>query len=165
MICRRAFISTLVLASLSACAGLPVTPAASETPAPQAAGNALPQQQLEEGECGLFLWTQKTPRRLIFFAKAGESKARAHIDGQDMSVSLTGSGGTNFGQFMTQMDYTPIDGTGVLRLALQPGEVLESGQRTKEATLYFTDAEGWETLIPVRGVRVCMDEPKANLPN
>ena len=66
---------------------------------------------------------------------------------------------------MTQMHYALADGTGVLRVALQPGEVLESGQRTNESTLYYTDAEGWETLIPVRGARVCMDEPKPNLPN
>ncbi len=163
MMWRRA-LSSLMLAVPAACASLP-TPAASETPALQTAGNALPPQQLEKGECGLFLWTQKAPRRLVFFAKAGESTARAYVNGQDMQLTETEMSGNNFGQFMTQMHYKPLDGIGILRLALQPGEVLESGQRTEEATLYYTDAEGWETLIPVRGARVCMDEPKADQPN
>ena len=41
-------------------------------------------------------------------------------------------------------------------LSLKPGELLEGGQRIESGRLVTTDADGWETVLPVTGVRACI---------
>ena len=154
---RQSALFLMILMVVPACAAIPGTIAASAPPAAEEvrAARELAPQTLTEGECGLFLWTQATPRRLVFFSRAGSNTAAAYVADQERHFSQTQMSGTNFGQFMTEMTFTDT-GTGQsVRIQLEPGDVLESGQRTQNAGLFYKDAEGWETIFPVRGVRVC----------
>lgn len=64
--------------------------------------------------------------------------------------------GDVFGQFLTDMEY--VTGVPISRvsISIRPGEILEGGQRVESGNILFTRADGWETILPVTGVRACM---------
>ncbi len=115
-------------------------------------------QTLAPGECGLFLWTSGEQRKFVFFSKAGTETALVDLGGEAVRMSQTGADGEIFGQFMTNMQYKRPDESDRLAVYVEPGDVLEKGQRTETARLTFIDEEGWEVIVPVAGVRACQDE-------
>ena len=121
-------------------------------------GNGLEAQSLAPGECGLFLWTLAEPRTFVFFSKAGTESALISLGGKAARMSQSSADGEIFGQFMTDMQYEPLEDEGTLNVFIEPGTLLEQGQRTETARLTFTDPEGWETIVPVAGVRACQNE-------
>ncbi|MEO0817238.1 MAG: hypothetical protein AAFX86_07995 [Pseudomonadota bacterium] len=124
----------------------------------------LPPQQLELGECGLFLWSLSGDPTFVFFSKATEGSAKMFIGSNVEALSQTGAGGDIFGQFMTEMEWISA-GTGHrIDLQIVPGENMIEGQRVSNGRIKLTDAEGWETIIPVRGARACMNAPDGQLP-
>ncbi len=151
-----------VLATLAACStpGEARPPAGTVREAPvslagvPAAG--LPPQTLGRGECGLFLWSQTAPRRFTFFARAGEPAGLAYIEGAARAVHMTDAGAGLFGEFRSEMRFLEVNGARSLRLSLTPGEMMEGGQKVASGSLIVTDAQGWETIVPVAGLRACM---------
>ena len=127
-----------------------------DTPEGKSAG--IGAQDLAPGECGLFLWTVAEPRELTFFSKAGTQSALADFGGDTQSLTLTDASGELFGQFMTSMNFDITGGGGSMTLSIEAGELIDQGQRTKAARLLFVDADGWETIVPVAGVRACQSE-------
>ncbi len=143
---------------LGACVSSPATepgtaPARNVTEAVPTDG--LPPQTLNAGECGLFLWSRTPPSRFIFFTKA-DSGAATMLNGDEVrELRLTRQAGEIFGQFTTEQDFAfARDGSNV-NLTVTPGDVLENGQRISEGRIVVRDAEGWETILPVLGVRAC----------
>ena len=122
------------------------------------APTGLGAQTLAQGECGLFLWTLTEPRQFVFFAKSESDAALAAIGAEEMSLKKIAVSGDIFGQFMTEQSYRDINGGGDVRVLLTPGELLEKGQRTQSARITYTDAKGWETIVPVAGVRACQTD-------
>jgi hypothetical protein len=122
-------------------------------PAKSDAVASLPAQTLAAGECGLFLWTADAPNRFVFFAKSNNT-AKVLLPTGSENLSLATQGGTLFGQFMTRSTYAAPGKTSV-SVSLEPGEVIEGGQRAKSARLRFSDAKGWETVMPVVGLTHC----------
>ncbi|KCZ95008.1 hypothetical protein HHI_07162 [Hyphomonas hirschiana VP5] len=116
----------------------------------------LPPQTLAAGECGLFLWGMAAPRRFTFFTEASSGEALMLHEGAPMTLVVTDSNGEVFGQFFTQIQYLSADGKWSVNLTLNPGEVLEGGQRVESGRLVTTGADGWETVLPVTGVRACI---------
>ncbi len=157
MIFRAALFGSAVL--LSACAsndaGVRAAPPAPSVPE----SGSLPAQPLAAGECGLFLWTQDTPRRFIFFSKAGGRTAEFMRSDTQQTLSLTRQGGSLFGQFMTNMDYQSAEGESV-SLHLTAGERVEGGEKIASGRLEILNAGGWETVIPVSGLRACQPDPE-----
>lgn len=147
------------MAMLPACASKPA-PAQTVTSAANviARTGELPSQTLAPGACGLFLWTQSSPVRFVFFAEAGSDKAVMNIDGTESPLELTASRGTLFGQFMTEMTYRSPDGN--VGLSFRPGELLDGGQRIQNGRLSLVSRDGWETMIPVLGLSACQPEPR-----
>lgn len=115
----------------------------------------LDPQTLGPGDCGMFLWTQTTPRRFVFFARGGSAAARMLVGEETIDLAQTGTGGEIFGQFMTEARYAPRSGAPVVDVAVEPGDLLEDGQRISGGLIRLTDAQGWETILPVVGVRAC----------
>lgn len=113
----------------------------------------LPAQTLAPDACGLFLWTKGEPRRFVFFNEAGSDQAVMKLKGVETALQRAGSGGEIFGQFMTRMTYNGPDGT--VSMEIEPGEKLEGGQRIDTGRLVMTNKEGWETILPVLGLRAC----------
>ncbi len=119
--------------------------------------SGLGPQELESGECGLFLWSQTDVSKFIFFSKALTGKAVFAQDSQPVQLTQSSAGGDIFGQFNTRLEYVANDGR-VLNLSLVPGDMLEGGQRIESGLLSLADREGWLTKLPVLGVRACQRE-------
>mgnify|MGYP000155927749 CR=1 FL=1 len=151
---------TLILATglilLAACAGgpgkAPVAPAPDVT-----VSGSLPSQDLAAGECGLFLWTQSEPRRFIYFSKAGSRTAETMLAETQQTLALTRLGGSLFGQFMTEMEYLSSENESII-LEVSPGETMEGGQKISNGRIRILNAGGWETVIPVSGLRACQPD-------
>ena len=155
-------ILTFVLAStlLAACSTSPAANTANAVSATEAAARApaegLPPQRLTPGECGLFLWGMAPPRKFAFFAKATSGDALVLIGDTAKSLPMATASGDVFGQFLTEMEYAGAASTSRVKVSLKPGEILEGGQRVESGTILFIGADGWETVLPVTGVRACM---------
>lgn len=119
--------------------------------------SGLGPQELLEGECGLFLWSQTDVSKFIFFSKALSGEAVFAQDETPVQMTQTMAGGDIFGQFNTRMEYITVDNRAV-ELSLVPGELLEGGQRLERGLLSVADRDGWLTKLPVLGVRACKSE-------
>ncbi len=115
----------------------------------------LPPQSLAVDECGLFLWSISGTPQFVFFSKATSGAATVLLDGMPTDISQTSSGGDVFGQFLTRQTFAAPAGVSV-DVAFEPGEELIDGQRIDSGRIIITDAEGWETILPVLGVRACL---------
>ncbi|MCR9078115.1 MAG: hypothetical protein NXH78_03375 [Hyphomonadaceae bacterium] len=119
--------------------------------------SALGPQELLAGECGLFLWSQTDVSKFIFYSKALSGNALFAQDNVPIALTQTGAGGDIFGQFNTQMTYLSDDGREV-SLTLDAGDLLDGGQRIESGLINIRDREGWDTKLPVLGVRACQQE-------
>lgn len=128
--------------------------AISTIPSVTAPTSGLKAQQLQPGECGLFLWTKSLPNTLIFFSKAGTNTALIKSNDAEQSITLINASGDIFGQFMTQQAYQAPNNVTVA-LSFSAGKAMEDGQRISNGRLTRTSDEGWETIIPIVGVRAC----------
>ena len=58
---------------------------------------------------------------------------------------------------MTEMDYTTIEGE-TMSLRITPGEMVEGGQKISTGRIKLLNDGGWETVIPVAGLRACQPD-------
>ena len=114
-------------------------------------------QELLEGECGLFLWSQTDTTKFIFFSQALSGEATFAQGDVPIALVQSRAGGDIFGQFNTEMGFVSEDGR-ELRLSITPGEPMNGGQRIQQGLISLTDREGWLTKLPVLGVRACQPE-------
>ncbi|MEL6860049.1 MAG: hypothetical protein AAFO74_16815 [Pseudomonadota bacterium] len=119
--------------------------------------SGLVPQNLDPGECGLFLWSQTDTSKFIFFSRALSGEAVFAQGEEPMILAQATAGGEIFGQFTTRMGYLSPDGRSI-DLSFEPDEVLQDGQRLRNGLLTITDPEGWLTKLPVLGVRACQPE-------
>lgn len=119
--------------------------------------SGLGPQQLESGECGLFLWSQTDTTKFIFFSKALSGRAMFAQDATPIRLTQNRAAGDIFGQFNSEMGYVSRDNRQI-DLTIAPGEMLQGGQRIANGLLTLTDREGWQTKLPVLGVRACQRE-------
>ncbi|MEL7110727.1 MAG: hypothetical protein AAGJ68_03805 [Pseudomonadota bacterium] len=159
--------SLIIFSAAIALAGCSSSPRAAEDPRQmmlnlQPAINSVPSsalgpQVLDVGECGLFLWSKTDTTKFIFFSKALSGQALFAQDDTPLALTQIGAGGDIFGQFNTRLDFASRDNRQVI-LSLEPGEMLQGGQRIENGLLTLIDGEGWLTKLPVLGVRACQDE-------
>lgn len=159
-----ALISLALLLVSGACSSSPaaIDQTQERLMAMQPAINSVPSsglgaQELLDGECGLFLWSKTDVTKFIFFSKALTGTALFAQDGTPVNLTQTSAGGDIFGQFNTRMGYVTTDNRAV-ELTLEPGEMLEGGQRLEQGLLSLADRDGWLTKLPVLGVRACKRE-------
>ena len=136
--------------------------AASQSAAPSSFSKGLAPQTLEPNECGLFLWSKNDISTFVFFTQAGQDTAVAYLEGKTTNLAITERAGALFGQFFTTYQFTVDDGRAV-SLDYIPGETLTDGARVQSGAIQFADAEGWRTVLPVLGARVC--QPNVAGPN
>ena len=158
MMKRACLLATISL--LTACASSTEAPAAGK-PAAQPAISAvpsegLPPQRLLPGQCGLFLWGMSAPRKFVFFLEGSSGEALILVDDVPTSMTMATAGGEVFGQFLTEMRFGASANGPAISVSLTPGEVLEGGQRVDTGHLLIKSPEGWETILPITGVRACM---------
>lgn len=156
----RILSAVLAVSVFTGCASEPAAKGQRAVSATEAAANAppdgLPPQRLAPGECGLFLWGMAPPRKFVFFAKASSGDALVLVNDAPQSVLMATAGGDVFGQFLTQMEFAGNASGTRVKVSIKPGETLEGGQRVESGNILFIGADGWETILPVTGVRACM---------
>lgn len=158
---RPALLAALI-ALLPACSSDPNPEAApaSRSSAPQAIAGVpdagLPPQRLAPGKCGLFLWGMSAPRQFVFFAESPATSGLVLLDGAPVRLPVTSSGGEVFGQFVSELELKEAASGRVVEVTLKPGENLDGGQRVDSGNITIRDAQGWETILPVTGVRACI---------
>lgn len=119
--------------------------------------SGLGPQNLAPGDCGLFLWSQTDVSKFIFFSRALSGTALFAQGEIPIALTQAQAGGDIFGQFNTRMGYLAEDGR-TLDLEIEPGDLLDGGQRIETGLLTMIDTQGWETKLPVLGVRACQQE-------
>ena len=114
----------------------------------------LPPQELEEGKCGLFLWTNASEPRLVFVS-INDGNARMLINGEDLALARNAAEGREYlGQFESQSFYSP-EMSVVLSMEVERRPTIVDGAVVPSATLRVTEPNGWETVIPVGGLIGC----------
>lgn len=119
--------------------------------------SALGPQQLAAGECGLFLWSKTDTSKFIFFSKALSGQALMAQGEDQVALEQTGAGGDIFGQFNTRLQFSTRRSDQTVNLVITPGELLDGGQRIETGLLTTIRADGWQTKLPVLGVRACQE--------
>jgi hypothetical protein len=119
--------------------------------------SGLGPQTLAAGDCGLFLWSKTNVDRFIFFAQANTGAAKFAQDSIALDLIQTASGGDIFGQFQTRLDYVDSGGQ-QYALTITPGKEMDGGQRIESGLFTITSTEGWQTKLPVLGVRACQPD-------
>ena len=158
MMIRYALLSLVVF--IPACASSNGSaPPASASPRALAAvpESGLGAQTLAPGECGLFLWSRTNIDQFIFFSRALSGRAALRYGPDTLSLRQSQARGEIFGQFNTETVYG-VDGGGTVVLSFEAGDALTGGQRIENGLLTRTDAGGWQTKLPVAGVRACQPE-------
>ncbi len=154
-------VCTALLFLLSACASTSIEEADPLSVSKQNTGltdGELSQQELAPGECGLFLWRRGSQSRFIFFAKAGQETAAMLFEDIERELMRTGIQGDIFGQFLTRMSYETVPPGMRVDLTLEPGEIISGGQKVSAGSITVTDSQGWETILPIAGVRACQPD-------
>ena len=119
--------------------------------------SGLGPQNVEPGECALFLWSKTDTTKFIFFSKALSGQATFAQGEEPLTLTQISAGGDILGQFNTRTSYLAPDGR-ELELTIEPGEVMIDGQRIEDGLIRLDDIEGWQTVLPVVGVRACQPE-------
>lgn len=158
---RKSIIAFAVF-GLTACVNAPEQGGQAITRQPAAAITSLPKsglgpQALAPGDCGLFLWSQTDISTFIFFSRAATGTALFAQDVKPIELTQTAAGGDIFGQFKTQLSYSAKNGK-QYALTMTPGEEMQGGQRIESGLFTITDLEGWQTKLPVLGLRACQPD-------
>ncbi len=160
----KLMMTAVALIALAACATIPVVDQRSidmEREATEAMKSiprsGLGSQALIPGECAMFLWSRTDTSKFIFFSKAISGTALlARSEGPVELLQLSADGDI-FGQFNTRLSFSSAPGLNV-DLEVEPGELLEGGQRIASGLLTTTNSDGWQTKLPIVGVRACQPE-------
>ena len=116
---------------------------------------ALPPRQLEEGECGLFLFTSRPSARFVFFSNAARATGEMRIDGGVVTFARTSTGGEVFDQHFAESEYrAPTQGL-VLSLSLRPAGRMQGGTRVESGAIRVRKTDGWSMVVPVAGATAC----------
>ena len=130
------------------------------TPPPAAAGlplSELPAQNLQKGQCAMFLWARTTPPRRVFMALHDPAMARIVVGTRTLDLPRTGwSGEASFGHYPEQRFAGPgFDLRVSVQMDARPG--LSGGAVVPSGLVEYRDNTGAETLIPVAGMVACQD--------
>jgi hypothetical protein len=120
----------------------------------------LEPQPLEQGQCGLFLWSIGERPQLVLVAYDQPSGALIFSGGRERYLSRTAFGGEqSSGHFERQT----FEGSGLtlrVELSWDGTRQVRDGSVVREAQITLTDREGWETVIPVGGMSGCQRNPE-----
>jgi len=135
-------------------AEIPTQPQPASAGAPAKPIGPLPPQQLEEGECGLFLWSRDDAPELIFFANLSRSRALMNLDGTLTPMARASEDGAAQAGLTRQQSWRGQGGAAA-GLSLEIGESLRGGVRVPVASVRVTQADGWDRVVPAAGLTAC----------
>lgn len=115
----------------------------------------LPPRQLEEGECGLFLFTPRPTARFVFFANAARATGEMRINGDLVTFARTATDGEVFDQHFAESEYRAAAQGLVLSLSLRPAGRMQGGTRVESGAIRVRKTDGWSMVVPVAGATAC----------
>ncbi len=115
---------------------------------------ALGAQQVNAGECGLFLWAKRDDTPLVLFQRSSGA-AFMRIDGTEQPLSRTGFDDQIAMQFHRMQQFTVADM--VVRMSITPEETrtLQQGLKIPSGSIAISTEDGWSASIPVAGAIGC----------
>jgi len=147
-------LSSLMIAGLMGCETVTEKRSASSE-RPQSSVDSLAPRDLNDGECGLFIWAGEA-RHFILFVQTGTGAVLAR-EGQEVPLSIqsTSQDADLYGQDPVQ-SFTDPDGK-VYALNLSRAEAIDGGIRYRQGTWRYKDEQGWDVLTPVYGLSSCRE--------
>lgn len=151
----------LLLVGLAACATPPgadttsIASASSDATESSVLGTLAP-QALDEGACGLFLWTVEAVPRLVFFSSAGQPSL-VQIDGQEIRLNRTSqSSSASESVGRTVQSFRSAEGNYEVVVTTPQPTKLEGGALVRHASIRLMRMQdGWEAIVPVGGLVAC----------
>lgn len=145
------------LASLAICAaaGFALMQEASAQTARPIELESLEPQDMNPGECGMFLWTRDGRQTLVFAAFDKPRIGRLRTDGHTWSIPRTAfKGEANSGHFEHQR-FSNNDMTVDADIIFDDVAKLADGAVVRDGVVRITNRRGWETVVPVGGIAAC----------
>ncbi|MEM7767985.1 MAG: hypothetical protein AAF253_10930 [Pseudomonadota bacterium] len=116
---------------------------------------ALQPRTLEDGECGIFLFTSNPTPRFVFFSNDSRGFAEMQINSQASVLQRISTAGTPFAQSFTEQVFRDgVRGIDVA-LTLNPGNPMTEGYEISSGSMRLTKIDGWSMVIPVSGAAAC----------
>ncbi len=117
----------------------------------------LPAQELSQGACGLFFWTQTIPPLFVFFQKEGVNTAKLFYDDRQIVMQSTHVIDALKDQLGVNLSYTGSVNMDIKTINIKGvyGEMLQGGRRIPKASIIINKLDNWQEIIPVSGVYVC----------
>lgn len=117
---------------------------------------ALEAQELERGECGLFLFSGRPSPRFVFFGEAASGVGKMIINQDEVVFARTkGQGGVVDLHFTEQTYIAPAYGLTVDITFAAEAEGAVDGTRISQGTLKLVRDNGWSMVMPVGGATSC----------
>lgn len=114
----------------------------------------LPPQTLDDGDCGLFLFSGQA-RRLVLVVQARSGEAKVQLDGRQRTLDrVLADGEMLFGLFTEQQfAYRDLE----LSVSFVPDRNTKvgAGAIIRQGRLTLTDGGGWRYVTPVAGAIAC----------
>jgi len=158
---RRSLLGLWALVPLAGCETLPET--IMPTPPPKTAEEAelesmlgeLPPQRLRAGQCGMFLWSRTSDRKLVMFSKSDDQGAIVMLSGREQNVPRVSGEGKNVLGYSAQQSYVWRGLFLQVNVELDQRPEIGRGAVIPTGTIRISRRDGWEYVLPVGGIVAC----------
>jgi len=145
----------IIAATLAFCAAAHAQSVGDRVEAGGITFEALPPQELQAGECGLFLWSKGT--RPVFFLVAYDAPAIVYVrdNGRPRRFNRSRFGGELVSGFFERQTFVDGDITLQLEIEFDEQRQIADGALIKQGVVRVTDKKGWRSIVPVTGIVGC----------
>ena len=120
--------------------------------------STLPAQELNDGECAIFLWGEQTTRPLVFTQNIQMDWASALIDQRDIKVARTEASEIVIPGFFARQRFQARNVTLDVRLKPEDGRNLYEGIKIPSGIISVRKKDGTENIMSVSGLLGCKIE-------
>ncbi len=116
----------------------------------------LERQQLDAGDCGLFLFAARPEPRFVFFSEAGKGTAKVVLNGKPTVFARSSTEGDVLDLHYTeQVFHSPVENV-ELKVTINEAVPGDGGSQITKASIRISDSAGWKMVIPVGGATSCV---------
>ena len=149
--------AVLLLPLVAGCAT--TTPSPQPPAAQQAAVSGdefgrLAARKLNKGECGLFLWTKSSDRRLVFFSRPNGT-ALVVLGGAEAELERSAVEGAEVLGLYERQTFTRANERLQVTVGFERRPGMDRGVVVPQGSLRLVRLDGWEMILPVGGLVAC----------
>jgi len=115
----------------------------------------LPPQEMNKGECTIFLWAKQDNRPLVFTQNIATDQAKVLISGQALIMKRDQASEAVLPGFYTRQHYSGNNVTLDIRLIPGEGRNLYEGIKIPNGIMTVKNADKSESIISVSGLLGC----------